>query len=736
MTFAPVLVENHINMKTKVIIFLICGFLFLIAIASVWTNYKQEWKQYQRTFFKMQASLTKTEEEKKAILRQKIEIKRISMQQNEADLCMTCHLGLEDPRFKKAPQPFKTHPGKNRHPFEKFGCTICHLGQGQATSKDEAHGRASTREKPVLSKEEVQSSCSHCHEQIYIEDGNVISRGKELFISLGCHGCHKAKGYESLYKVAPDLKKIGNKIDHSWLVRWIKNPKKYQPHTRMPTFRMSEEEAIAIAAYLISQSDPNYHEPIQYDKGDANAGKKLFRTIGCLGCHKMGKDSDTHTLTPSYFRHIRDQGSAGEGNDFAPNLSHVGDKVKPDWLVNWFLDPKGYNPRTIMPKFRLSIQEAKDISAFILTVGTKHKVPKFEEEILSPEKIKQGKELIEKRGCAACHDINGIEHKRIGPELSNIGAKLPSQLDFGNTSSQDVERSWFAWIKNKLENPAVFDTELKKSKMPSFNLPEDDIKALAIFLKGLDDRVVPGNFIKKLSVRGFEIEQGRKAIVKYNCRGCHRIDGQGGGILKFYKGKYYAPPPLEMGGLHVGDRLKDSWMYSFLRKPVPVREWLKVKMPTFMLDQGEIYYITRYFVNFAKDKIPYERGIRDIPPDNYLIKGRKLVLAFECEECHDEKNSRGPKFSLMSKRLRKNWAKNWLKNTRTLYPGTKMPEHWPIKNGKHVVLSKFPKARDMMGGDVDKQINAIWEYIANYNEKPFLDIELPGEPEEDEDILK
>ncbi len=38
----------------------------------------------------------------------------------------------------------------------------------------------------------------------------------------------------------------------------------------------------------------------------------------------------------------------------------------------------------------------------------------------------------------------------------------------------------------------------------------------------------------------------------------------------------------------------------------------------------------------------------------------------------------------------------------------------------------------MLDGDVDKQINAIVEYLVHYNEKPFLDIELPELEDEDE----
>ena len=692
----------------------IVSIIFVLALAAAppFTDHSNEWKKYQKKFKELEMSLVKDEMAKMEISNRPYEVKQILVDYPErVDRCTTCHLGIDNPDFKDFPQPFKTHPGKIHHAFEKFGCTVCHQGQGLGTTVEDAHGQVEFWEEPMLSKKEIQSSCNHCHNLIYLESGPLISRGKELFVSLGCHGCHKAKGYENFYRVGPSLRRIGNKVDPSWLVRWIKNPEKYQPKTKMPDFRLSEEEAVSIAAFLISQSDPNYKEPIQYDKGDINKGQKLFRTIGCLGCHKMGDD----------------------GNNFAPNLNNVGNKVKPDWLVNWFLDPKGYNPSTIMPRFRLSIEEAKDLTAFIINVGTKQKIPKFEKEILSQKRINQGEHLIKKKGCSGCHEIGGIEHSRIGPELIKVGAKLPFQLEFGNTSSDDIERSWLEWIQNKLKDPSVFDTELSKSNMPTFNISEKDRKALAVFLRGMDGKVVPSNFIKQLTVREFEIEQGRRVIAKYNCRGCHKIAGEGGDILTFYKGKFNAPPPLEMGGLHVGDRLKDSWMNSFLRNPKPVRGWLKVKMPTFMLSQDEIYYITRYFVNFAEDQVPYERGIRDIPPDSYLIEGRKLVLAFECTECHDEKGSRGPKFSLMSERLRKNWAKNWLKYTRTLYPGTKMPDHWPVRKGKHVISSKYPLAKSIMDGDVDKQINAIWEYISNYNEKPFLDVELPEEEEDEEE---
>ena len=53
------------------------------------------------------------------------------------DRCTTCHLGVEDPTMKNAPQPFTFHANLAPHVPAKFGCTVCHGGQGLATDKAE-----------------------------------------------------------------------------------------------------------------------------------------------------------------------------------------------------------------------------------------------------------------------------------------------------------------------------------------------------------------------------------------------------------------------------------------------------------------------------------------------------------------------------------------------------------------------------------------------------------------------
>jgi predicted nucleic acid-binding Zn-ribbon protein len=65
----------------------------------------------------------------------------------KVDRCTTCHLGIDQKGFEDAPQPFRTHPKmdlylstSSPHPVERFGCTVCHGGNGHSVNfKDAAH---------------------------------------------------------------------------------------------------------------------------------------------------------------------------------------------------------------------------------------------------------------------------------------------------------------------------------------------------------------------------------------------------------------------------------------------------------------------------------------------------------------------------------------------------------------------------------------------------------------------
>ena len=114
-----------------------------------------------------------------------------------------------------------------------------------------------------------------------------IAVGQKLFENLGCTGCHLVEGLEDLPKVGPYLRRIGAKVDPSWLTRWVTNPHLFRPSTKMPNFLFTPEQGTAVAAYLLKASAKE-SEPTGIDPKNAALvarGRELTEQIGCKGCH-------------------------------------------------------------------------------------------------------------------------------------------------------------------------------------------------------------------------------------------------------------------------------------------------------------------------------------------------------------------------------------------------------------------------------------------------------------------
>ena len=640
----------------------------------------------------------------------------------KVDRCMTCHYTYKDKNYEKGTEPLKTHPNLpiyiEKHPVEQTGCTWCHKGQGSATAPAEhAHGSHHEMDQslginePIVEGDFMQSQCRNCHDEVLrLEGAPELSRGKNLFLKLGCHGCHLAEGFQSAEKVGPRLLRLGSKVNPSWLYRWVKNPKGYLPKTRMPNFGFNDKDALAVVAYLTKVSDPKYKPLLKYNGGNPEKGQKLFESIGCLACHEAN----------------------GKGEVFGPDLTRIGEKVNSNWLVSWIHNPKHYNNRSLMPSLRVEVKDASDIAAYLLQFSKPKPIRGIEQRIALPQLVTYGKTVVRRRGCFACHDIKGMEKEgRIAPELSSFGAKQTWELEYGDTH---VPHTWEAWATNKLRNPSTFRTERVLDKMPNFGLAEEEIHSLLVLLKGYNGLNIPPDYQRSLNDDEKVLEKGRRIIVKYNCRGCHNVEGEGGVIQKYIKNKNNYPPPLENGSYHVGERIKASWLYSFLKSPTPVRTWLKVRMPTFSFTDQEVSDLTAYFEALVPGEVGYEAGVHLEKDQSVIDMGVKMINYMECGNCHDD-GVKGIDFSIASQRLRQRWIPKWLKDTRELLPMTRMPVHWEKKEGKYVPASKFDQLNEVLGGDVELQAGVIRDFLVAYNNAE-IDFELSfdesGDDEEDE----
>jgi cytochrome c len=92
--------------------------------------------------------------------------------------------------------------------------------------------------------------------------GGNPQRGKELITQYGCGSCHTIRGIPgATATVGPPLEDfrkrvyIGGRLTNTpeQLVKWIVNPREFDPNTAMPAVGVDAGQARDIAAYLYSR---------------------------------------------------------------------------------------------------------------------------------------------------------------------------------------------------------------------------------------------------------------------------------------------------------------------------------------------------------------------------------------------------------------------------------------------------------------------------------------------------
>lgn len=82
---------------------------------------------------------------------------------------------------------------------------------------------------------------------------------EELVDQLGCNSCHTGISFDNTTKLkAPDLSHASLRYQPAYLFYYLQNPSKVRNHigsTRMPDFRFSQEESLALTLYLGNQKE-------------------------------------------------------------------------------------------------------------------------------------------------------------------------------------------------------------------------------------------------------------------------------------------------------------------------------------------------------------------------------------------------------------------------------------------------------------------------------------------------
>lgn len=403
------------------------------------------------------------------------------------DRCVTCHMAINTDGFedKKYPKVFQTHPNRKlyleKHNVNDFGCVSCHQGQGLATTKPNvAHGWVPFWEKPMFQGKQVEASCIKCHKSTDNIQADFFNKGKELVTASNCFACHKLEGTPAGMRNGPPLVQAASKLNASWMVNWVQNPRHYLPMSKMPTFNLSKDEAKAISAYVISSSDANYgtKKNVVPNPALASKGEQLFQTKTCNTCHAV----------------------KGVGGGVGPDLSRVASKANATWMFNWIKNPKTYHPTTIMPNLALSDDDALALVSWLQTKKWDN-MPQNEVDLKDAKLIEKGKALVKTQNCAGCHNVVGMEANQNCPELTGEAEKDIHKFDFGYAHldpKRGVYHTRESYIYNKIRNPWTYN-DFVKAKMPRFWFNDDDTSAIYTYIMGVTAKEgeLPNRYVYK-----------------------------------------------------------------------------------------------------------------------------------------------------------------------------------------------------------------------------------------------
>jgi cbb3-type cytochrome c oxidase subunit III len=395
--------------------------------AAVHENYMAQWKTVQREYRSILRQKATDDRGRELLAKFRIEMKQASIPAlDTVDRCVTCHNGIDDPRMSDVEQPHRTHPGHilDKHPVDRFGCTVCHHGQGAAMTFREAKADDVFWDYPLLPPEMTEATCVTCHDagKLPPEQIPLLTTGMKLYQEKGCGSCHKLGGRGGA--LGPALDNEGAKTKHqlimtnlkpphttwSWQLAHFRDPGGVVTDSQMHNPTVTQQQALALTVYMLSQWKRDVPESyLAPDKIEQKyhalhptplTGEQVYQQY-CAACHGSGTYSRwdkkfnrfvpairgvslTSTASREYLQANIEQGRAGTQ------------------MPGWGPHAGGLLPEEItavIEYLRSSAAAVPAMTALTLRGDASNGLPLF------------------LRNCAGCHGMNG--RGGVAPEIGN-----------------------------------------------------------------------------------------------------------------------------------------------------------------------------------------------------------------------------------------------------------------------------------------------------------------------------
>jgi cytochrome c2 len=431
------------------------------------------------------------------------------------------------------------------------------------------------------------------------------AKGQEIVEKVGCRGCHNLDEWtqashmpgSEARDLAPNLTEIGDKLKNpGWIYQWVKNPKGWWKHTRMPSLRLTDEEAWNVAAYLSGKSAKSYQLPARtqaaMDKDDAaERGKKLIGYYGCFGCHdikgfegqsRIGADL---TLFGSKLPHKLDFGDVEE------LISDPHNQTWEAWLRQKLAAPRSYTyerATTRMPKFQLTDREIDQIVLFLKSQNEMDKDYPEHVKHMQDERdvaIQRGEYLLDAYNCSGCHliDKQGIDvdgdHKMDGGDIFRLYAGTDDQYRAPPKLIREGAKVYPDWFYKFLKEPFKL-RENYEIRMPTFQFDDETAQQIVAYFAAKANTGYPYVEKKVDVLSAADRATADKLFNEAQCLNCHTLGGD---------------PPTDPKNVAPNltltyERLQYDWLFHWFKNPQEQQPG--VGMPNFFIpvdDEPGVY---------------------------------------------------------------------------------------------------------------------------------------------------
>jgi len=422
--------------------------------------------------------------------------------------------------------------------------------------------------------------------------------GERLVNEIGCLGCHTV-GSMAANNFGPELSGLGSEVQPDWLYTWIKNPKHYNPDSRMPNLRLTDKEAAHIVSYLLQDKNEKFesirlplvkpeavdelaltyltskmrHDEAKVQLAEMNGeqkldfiGEKMIARQGCFGCHTIKGFEEAKPIGVAL------TGEADkELERFDFGFAHI-DHTRQAWFFQKLKEPrifdhgkvKSYHDKLRMPQFDFTDEQAGALTTFLMSLK-KTEVPlEMQKRLTVKEKqTEAGRLLVQKNNCQGCHTLDGREGS-VRSIIDDPG-DAPPILDGEGAKVQEV------WLYHFLEKPITIRPWLSY-RMPTFGFSEEELTTFIQYFNHLSHVEPSYKGIEIPDTAPEELKIGGELFEQFQCIKCHQSKPPAGLTASFLA------PDLVMSK----HRLRPDWVLAWLLDPQAIQEG--TMMPAFWPD--------------------------------------------------------------------------------------------------------------------------------------------------------